>query len=97
MFATRLLVTLALIASIRAAAVETATASAEPAAHVQRITVTVYYETLCSDSMRFFQRLLPFWLAHQEHIDLQLVPYGKAIVRSRHGQPHSRTVYISYS
>lgn len=85
MFVRAPLLVLLLAATCRSSVdvVETATDAAEPTTTlptVKRVVVTVYYETLCSDSMRFFQKLLPIYLAHEDRIDLQLVPYGKAIV-----------------
>lgn len=47
------------------------------------VTVSVYYEALCSDS-RFFmlKQLVPTYNAIPEIIKLDLVPYGKAQVNS---------------
>lgn len=47
----------------------------------ERIKVSVYYEALCSDS-RFFilKQLVPAYHIIPEHIELDLVPYGKAKV-----------------
>ncbi|XP_017770607.1 PREDICTED: GILT-like protein C02D5.2 [Nicrophorus vespilloides] len=44
-----------------------------------QIRVSVYYESLCSDSRNFFiKQLLPTYLELSSYISLDLIPYGKA-------------------
>ncbi|XP_068244553.1 uncharacterized protein [Palaemon carinicauda] len=44
-----------------------------------RVKVTVYLQSLCSDTVRFFtSQLYPTWQDLQDIIDLEFVPYGKA-------------------
>ncbi|XP_063594572.1 GILT-like protein 1 [Penaeus indicus] len=44
-----------------------------------RVKVSVYFESLCSDSMRFFKnQLYPVWKDLQDIIDLEFIPFGKA-------------------
>ena len=46
-----------------------------------RVVVSVYYEALCPDSRSFFLRhLLPTYLRMPNAIQVELVPYGKAVV-----------------
>ncbi|XP_025992507.1 GILT-like protein 1 [Solenopsis invicta] len=43
------------------------------------VNVDVYYESLCSDSMRFIvNQLVPSYSQLKQHIDITFVPYGKA-------------------
>lgn len=54
----------------------------------RKLDVRVYYETLCSDSHRFFtQQLNRTWPYRMQNMNLQLVPYGKAFV--------SRALFLS--
>lgn len=48
---------------------------------MDKIKISVYYEALCPDSKFFIKyQLLPVFEEFQEHILLDLVPYGKAQV-----------------
>lgn len=49
----------------------------------EKVKITVYYEALCSDS-RFFilKQLVPAYETIPDYLDVDLVPYGKAEVRS---------------
>ncbi|XP_034952072.1 GILT-like protein 1 [Chelonus insularis] len=43
------------------------------------IGVTLYYESLCGDSMNFVKRqLLPNYDSLKDHLDITFIPYGKA-------------------
>lgn len=45
------------------------------------VTLDVYYESLCPDSIRWFKKqLLPSYDALKDHLALTFVPYGKASV-----------------
>lgn len=50
----------------------------------EKVKISVYYEALCSDS-RFFilKQLVPVYEVIPNHVELDLVPYGKAEVRIR--------------
>ncbi|XP_058056227.1 GILT-like protein 2 [Anopheles bellator] len=46
--------------------------------------VTIYYETLCSDSMVFItHQLYPSWLRRGKEMKLELVPFGKSWIEQR--------------
>ncbi|XP_012255372.2 GILT-like protein 1 [Athalia rosae] len=46
---------------------------------VTKVPVTIYYETLCADSMAFFTKQFePTWRQLNNYIDLELVPFGKS-------------------
>lgn len=48
---------------------------------IKRAKVTVFYESKCPDSRRFFnQQLLPTFAKLHKYLDLDLVPFGKARV-----------------
>lgn len=45
------------------------------------VTVDVYYESLCSDSMRWIvNQLVPSYPELKNHLHVTLIPYGKATV-----------------
>lgn len=45
-----------------------------------KVKVSIYYEALCPDSMSFITRqLLPAYAILSKHINVEFVPYGKAI------------------
>ncbi|XP_055637000.1 GILT-like protein 3 [Toxorhynchites rutilus septentrionalis] len=47
----------------------------------ERLQVTIYYETLCYDSISFItNHLAPSWGRHRDRMDLKLVPFGKAYI-----------------
>ncbi|KAJ8918983.1 hypothetical protein NQ315_016887 [Exocentrus adspersus] len=49
------------------------------AASAQNLKISVYYETLCPDSIRFLvNEFYPTYQDHAEHMEVDLVPYGKA-------------------
>ncbi|XP_035776302.1 gamma-interferon-inducible-lysosomal thiol reductase-like isoform X2 [Anopheles albimanus] len=44
-----------------------------------KLPITIYYETLCSDSMVFItHQLYPSWLRREKEMKLRLVPFGKS-------------------
>ncbi|XP_037775237.1 uncharacterized protein LOC119572288 [Penaeus monodon] len=44
-----------------------------------RVKVSVYFESLCSDSIKFFKnQLYPVWQDLQDIMDLEFIPFGKA-------------------
>ncbi|XP_073976873.1 gamma-interferon-inducible lysosomal thiol reductase 1 [Rhodnius prolixus] len=49
-------------------------------AYAQKVPVTVYYESLCPDSIKFYtNQLYPAWNSSlKSFMDLQLVPFGKS-------------------
>ncbi|CAH1969837.1 unnamed protein product [Acanthoscelides obtectus] len=50
------------------------------------VKVSIYYEALCGDSIRFIaQQLHPNFPKLADYIDLDLVPYGKAVHSNIHG------------
>ncbi|CAH1109401.1 unnamed protein product [Psylliodes chrysocephalus] len=47
---------------------------------ITSVKVTIYYEGLCYDSIKFIgQQLYPHWTQLSPFVSLELVPYGKAI------------------
>ncbi|KYN50216.1 Gamma-interferon-inducible lysosomal thiol reductase [Cyphomyrmex costatus] len=52
---------------------------ADDESKIHVVNVDVYYESLCSDSMRWITRqLVPWYLEFRRHINVTLIPYGKA-------------------
>ncbi|RZF49218.1 hypothetical protein LSTR_LSTR010948 [Laodelphax striatellus] len=46
---------------------------------MKKVAVTVYYESLCPDSMKFVvEQLYPTWMTLSQYMDLTLVPFGRA-------------------
>ncbi|XP_058451211.1 GILT-like protein 3 [Malaya genurostris] len=46
-----------------------------------KLKVTVYYETLCPDSVSFITyQLVPAWGRYRNQMDLKLVPFGKSYI-----------------
>lgn len=44
-----------------------------------KVKVTLYYESLCPDSIKFYtKQLYPTWVNLSNYMDLMLVPFGKA-------------------
>ncbi|XP_041762174.1 GILT-like protein 2 isoform X2 [Anopheles merus] len=80
LFMTVLIGYLLLLCSVRAAATNNVNVqSSNPLNKTDQLPVTIYYETLCSDSMVFItHQLYPSWLRHQKEMKLRLVPFGKA-------------------
>lgn len=53
----------------------------------EAIKLSVYYETLCSDSRNFFlKQLMPTYEVLSEFINLDLIPYGKAKTKEIDGK-----------
>ncbi|KAH1028345.1 hypothetical protein HUJ05_001706 [Dendroctonus ponderosae] len=51
---------------------------------IESIHVAVYYEALCSDSVYFITRqLYPNYQLFKDHMTVEFIPYGKAIIRSK--------------
>ncbi|KAJ8956509.1 hypothetical protein NQ318_019227, partial [Aromia moschata] len=51
------------------------------------LNVSLYYEAMCPDSMRFIAtQLFPHYRDIANYIDLELVPYGKAIHNQKDGR-----------
>uniref|UniRef100_A0AAG5CRW7 Gamma-interferon-inducible lysosomal thiol reductase n=1 Tax=Anopheles atroparvus TaxID=41427 RepID=A0AAG5CRW7_ANOAO len=58
---------------------------------VEKLPVTIYYETLCGDSMVFITyQLYPTWLRRANEMNLRLVPFGKSAIDE---QPNMPTKY----
>uniref|UniRef100_T1DIS2 Putative gamma-interferon inducible lysosomal thiol reductase n=1 Tax=Psorophora albipes TaxID=869069 RepID=T1DIS2_9DIPT len=48
-------------------------------ADASKIHMTVFYEHLCPDSIRFVtQQLAPNWAAFRDHVDVEFIPFGKS-------------------
>ncbi|XP_055550693.1 GILT-like protein 3 [Wyeomyia smithii] len=61
-----------------------------------KLSVTVYYEALCPDSVSFISyQLVPAWGRYRDQMDLKLVPFGKAYIEDtnppRYHCQHGRT------
>ena len=55
--------------------------SADNESNKNVVNVDVYYESLCSDSMRWIvNQFVPSYSELKRHIHVTLVPYGKATV-----------------
>ena len=82
LFITLLIGSLLLLCPVRAAATNNVNVqSSNTLNKTDQLPVTIYYETLCSDSMVFItHQLYPSWLRHQKEMKLRLVPFGKAWV-----------------
>lgn len=62
-------------------------ATAEPEAD-DKLQVTIYYETLCYDSVSFItNQLAPAWEWRRDQMDLKLVPFGKAFIDDSGSKP----------
>ncbi|XP_017880236.1 gamma-interferon-inducible lysosomal thiol reductase-like [Ceratina calcarata] len=62
--------------------VQLVTINQEAERRQQRVHVAVYYEALCPDSRSFFiKQLLPTYHRIPENIQVELIPYGKAMTR----------------
>ncbi|CAG2068534.1 unnamed protein product, partial [Timema podura] len=52
---------------------------ASASSHHDPLTVSVYYSTMCGDTIRFFrEQFLPAWNQLEGQFSAQLVPYGKS-------------------
>ena len=48
---------------------------------LQKVNVSVYYETLCSDSVHLIQKqIYPTWKLLKNDLNISFVPFGKAVV-----------------
>jgi hypothetical protein len=51
----------------------------------QRLPITIYYEALCPDSVKFFKdQLVPTYKDLGKYMDIEFVPYGHAHQVSTH-------------
>jgi len=49
------------------------------------VNVDVYYESLCSDSMRLIaNQIMPSYDELKQHLNITFIPYGKALVSNFH-------------